>query len=83
MEETIKSSSIPQWDGTEKVCSRYMSKIEAMAQYQDGGDACNELEMTLCPTKTQYAALDTASVDVAVIAQIKLWKSNAKLMVTI
>ena len=79
----MKASSIPQWDGTKKACSRYMSKIEAMAQYQDGGDACDESEMTACPTKTEYVVLDKLAVNVSVAAKVKLWKSNAKLMATV
>ena len=61
----MKLSSISQWDGTEKACSRYLSKIKAMLQYQDGGDACDESKMrTDCPTKVQYDALLSASTDV-------------------
>ena len=79
----MKMSSIPQWDGTEKACSRYLSKIKAMLQYQDGGDACDKLEMTACPTKAEYVLFDKLSVDVVVAAKVKLWKNNAKLMATI
>ena len=79
----MKLSSIPQGDGTEKACLRYLSKIKAMSQYQDGGDACDKLKMRACPTKAEYEALVQASTVVDVIAKIKLWKSNAKLMATI
>ena len=80
----MEMNNIPQWDGTEKACPRYLSKIKAMFQYQDGGDACNESKMKAdCPTKVQYDALLLASTDVNKIKKMKLWKSNVKLMVTI
>ena len=80
----MKMSSIPQWDGTEKACSRYLSKIKVMSQYQDGGDTCNESKIKAdCPTKAQYDVYLPATTDVNEIKKMKLWKSNAKLMATI
>ena len=39
--------------------------------------------MTRCPNKTDYMALDKATVDPVEMMQIKLWKINVKLMATI
>ena len=56
MEGSKKSSSILAWDGTERTCGWYLSKIEAQAQYYEMTEALEESEMQTCLSKTTFGA---------------------------
>lgn len=71
-------SSVPKWDGKAESCARYLDQIEALAEYQECGDATDESEMAACPTKAAYTALDkTLATDADAIT---LYKANKKFM---
>ena len=41
----------------------YISKLEALLEYHDSGDAIDRGAMRNCPTKAEYDALGTVDVD--------------------
>ena len=82
-EKKTSVSSIPTWDGAEATCPRYIAKIEALAVYQQCKDALEETEMTTCPTKAAYNAIDKTTKDAGKKRLISLYRQNTKLVATI
>ena len=83
MEASKKTNSIPAWDGAEKTCGRYLSKIEAQAQYYEMAEALDESEMQACPDKAAFALIPSTTTDANEKARRHLYKSNLKLMATL
>ena len=52
-------SGVPKWDGKQATAGMYISKLEALLEYHDSGDAFDRVAMRKFPTKAEYNALGT------------------------
>ena len=55
-------SSIPKWDGKVATCAMYLAQVNTLAEYYNFGDALDEVEMRVCPTKAEYSVIDQDTV---------------------
>lgn len=82
--ETQSISQVPKWNmfpWNKETCSRYISKVKALVDLNDCGDAMDETMMANCPTKSEYDALDLTSDDGK--EKARLWKINKRAMAVI
>ena len=70
-------STVPYWDGKTSTAGMYISKVEAMMEYHDNGDAMDETAMATCPTKSEYDNIKT-SADADNKKLVKLFEQNKK-----
>ena len=70
-------TSVPYWDGKVTTAGMYISKVEAMMEYHDNGDAMDENAIATCPTKTEYEAIKN-STDANEMKLVKLYQQNKK-----
>ena len=74
-------SGVQRWDEKEETCSRYMTVLKAIGEYQECKDTIKITEMANCPTKLEYDALvaiTPVTTDVANLKKMKLWKDSKK-----
>ena len=69
-------SGVPKWDGKQATAGMYISKLEALLEYHDSGDAIDRSAMANCPTKAEYDLLGTT--DVADIQKAMLYRQNKR-----
>ena len=75
-----KSVTMPKWDGKADTCARYITHIQALAEYHECGDALDETEMVNCPTKTEYMTLKGKSTSTDDEKEkINLYKANKRM----
>ena len=70
-------STVPYWDGKAQTAGMYISKVEAMMEYHDNGDAMDATIMATCPTKTQYETFVNSN-DANEKKLAKLYQQNKK-----
>ena len=56
-------SGIPKWDGKQATAGMYISKLKALLEYHDIGDAIDRVTMGNCSTKAEYDTLGTADAN--------------------
>jgi hypothetical protein len=69
-------SGVPKWDGKQTTAGMYISKLEALLEYHDSGDAIDRVAMANCPTKSEYDALGTT--DAGDIKKAMLYRQNKR-----
>ena len=75
--ENKSLSTVPYWDGKNATAGMYISKVEAMMEYHESGDAMDPTIMATCPTKTQYDAY-VVSTDANEKKLAKLYEQNKR-----
>ena len=69
-------SGVPKWDGKQATAGMYISKLEALLEYHDSGDAIDRSAMANCPTKSEYDGLGTT--DANDIQKAMLYRQNKR-----
>ena len=69
-------SGVPKWDGKQATAGMYISKLEALLEYHDSGNAIDRVAIQNCTTKTEYDALGTT--DAADIKKAMLYRQNKR-----
>jgi len=70
-------SKIPYWDGKVESFGVYISKIKEYAKFMGIGDALDPVLMTKCPTRTEFALIDSTKPENQSL--IGLYRANKKL----
>ncbi len=61
--ENKSLSGIFKWDEKQETLAMYISKLEALAEFHDSGDALDSIAMANCATKSEYEGLTLTDAD--------------------
>ena len=72
--ESKSLQGVPKWDRKQNSARMYISKLEALLEYHDSGEAMYRVAMQNFPTQTEYDAL--GMVDIWHINHVSLYYQN-------